>query len=337
MESPRYVRSTRLPSWIDRILGLNPAAAPPHVFALSRSGLRYGSFHRGDARRGESGFVFEAAAAVDLDPETFSDGLLGGPAREQQSFREQVRTFVRRLPVPVEQASLVLPDTWLRIIFTEAPELPRRMRDREEILRWKLKRLVPFRVEDLRIAALPVTPFPDQEEPQRLLLGFGIEILLAQLEGAFRSAGVELGRITNATLATLASLEHGVAPEDLAALVMVQEDAYTLTWFRAGEPLIYRYKALGELADGALAGAVRRDLRMTASFVARSFPDLTLARTFLAAAPEDEDRWAGWIYEELEAAPEPLGFEHFQLTRTQVGPTWLETAPLLGAASLEVV
>ena len=34
--------------------------------------------------------------------------------------------------------------------------------------------------------------------------------------------------------------------------------------------------------------------------------------------------------------PEPLAFEHFQLSRTQVGPTWLQAAPLLGAASLEV-
>ncbi len=326
------MRSTRLPSWIDRFVGLNPSPAPPHVFAVSPAELRYGSFHRGDA----GGFVFDSCEAVELDPEMFTEGPLGGTVTEPRALQEAVKSFVASLTGPIQSASLVLPDTWLRLIFTEISELPRRAKERDEILRWKLKQLVPFRVEDLRITALPVTPFPDQEEPVRLLLGFGIEMLLNQLEDAFRTADVKIGCITNVTFATLASLEHGIDEDDLAALVMVQDDAYTLTYFRGGEPLIYRYKELGGLTLAGLSGAVRRDLRMTASFVTRNFPDVPLRRTFLAAPVETEEEWASWVYEEIQSPPELLAFEHFQLSRTQVGPTWSQTAPLLGAASLEV-
>lgn len=302
------------------------------MFALSAAELRYGSFHRGDS----GGFVFDASDAVALDPELFTEGALGGTLSEPRALREVVRSFVAGLAGPVQRASLILPDTWLRLIFTEVSELPRKIREREEILRWKLKQLVPFRVEDLRITALPVTPFPDQEEPLRMLLGFGIEVLLGQIEDAFAAADVEIGCITNATFATLASIEHGVAEDDLAVLVTVQDDAYTLTYFRSGEPLIYRYKEIGGMTHAGLSGAVRRDLRMTAGFVARNFSGMPLRRTFLAAPPETEEEWAGWLGEELGAPAEPLAFEHFQLTRTQVGPTWSQTAPLLGAAGLEV-
>ncbi|MEE8523135.1 MAG: hypothetical protein V3T72_04320 [Thermoanaerobaculia bacterium] len=302
------------------------------MFALSTAKLRYGSFHRGDT----GGYVFDAAEAVALDPEMFTEGALGGTVTEPRALREAVKSFVSGLAGPIQKAALILPDTWLRLIFTEISELPRRTKEREEILRWKLKQLVPFSVEDLRITALPVAPFPDQEESSRLLLGFGIEILLAQFEDAFQAADVEIGCITNATFATLASLEHGVSEDDLAVLVMVQDDAYTLSYFRSGEPLIYRYKEIGGLTLAGLSGAVRRDLRMTAGFVARNFPELPLRRAFLAAPVETEEEWASWLDEELEAPPEPLAFEHFQLTRTQVGPTWSQTAPLLGAASLEV-
>ena len=85
-----------------------------------------------------------------------------------------------------------------------------------------------------------------------------------------------------------------------------------------------------------MPAAPRRDLRMTASFVRQHFPEAPLRRVFLAAPLESEDLWLSWLYDELDVAPEPLSFEHFDLARTQVGPTWLQTAPLLGAVSLEV-
>jgi len=325
------VRSTKLPSWIDRLFGLDPVPAPPHVFALDGGQLRYGSFHPA-----AKGYVFAASHLRELPADLFSGGVLGGPVREQKVLEGEVQQLVAELPGPIDEASLVLPDTWLRLTFTELTELPRRSRDREAILRWKLKRLVPFRIEDLRIGAAQVTPFPNQEEPLRLLLGFAIELLLSQVEAAFRSAGVEIGRITNQTLATLAGIEHNLGAEELGALLMVQGDAYTLSYFRGGEPLLYRYKAIGELGGSTLVSAVHRDLRLTASFVAQHFPESPLRRAFLVTEPEDEERWLGWLGDELEVPPEPLGFEHFRLARTQVGPSWLETAPLLGAASREV-
>ena len=57
-----------------------------------------------------------------------------------------------------------------------------------------LKRLVPFRVDELRIGAQEVEPLPNQpaEEPERLLLGFAVDQLLTQVEDAF--AALRRGR-----------------------------------------------------------------------------------------------------------------------------------------------
>ena len=234
-----------------------------------------------------------------------------------------------------KKASLVLPDAWLRTTFVESPELPRKTRDRLDILRWKLKRLVPFRVEDLRLSATPVEPFPDQEEPQRLLVGFGIEMLLSQIEEAFAAAGVHIGYITNNTLAMVSSLEHNLSDEGLGALVSVYRDAYTLCYFQRQEPVLYRFKSM---ADGQAlrTDAVLRELRLTTHFIRQHFADEPVERLFLAAYEEDEATWLHWLNDVFEAEPQPLVFNHFQLTRTQVGPAWVETAPLLGAACFEV-
>lgn len=323
------MRSIKSPSWIDRLLGTHPTLPPPHVFALDARELRYGSFHYGT-----QGFVFEASRRQPLPPAAIGSGPLGATLSEPRVFWEYLHTFVEDLPI--REASLVLPDTWLRLTFTEISELPRKSRARDEVLRWKLKRLVPFRVEDLRVSAIEVQPFPEQEEPYRLLLGFALESLASQLEGAFSAVGIEIGQITNSTLAILASLKHTVAADDLAALVMVQDDAFTLSYWYRGEPLIYRYKEFAEEKDRDQALTVRRNLRLTTTYLRQHFPDLPLRRCFLAARSESEARWLEWLYDEIEVAPEPLAYEHFPLARTQIDLSWLETAPLLGAASLEV-
>jgi hypothetical protein len=310
---------------------------PPHVFALDRSELGYGAFHRSP-----QGWIFEVSRREPLPEGLLTPGLLGAPMRDPRPFWELVQHFVRGLPGPIEAASLVLPDSWLRLAFVESGELPRGKKERDEVLRFKLKRLVPFRVEDLRLSEIEVTPFPNQEEPLRLMIGFAIESFLRQLEDAFRGVGIEIGRITNTTLALLSGLDHLVAGDDLACLVLVRRDDFTLSYLHRGEIVLYRYKGFGEEGAGngrppaADAGVVRRDLRLTSSFVARHFPDRPLARAFLAAPPEVEDEWLGWLGEELDRAPEPLGYEHFALSRTQAAESWLATGPLLGAASIEV-
>ena len=259
---------------------------------------------------------------------------MGGVIRDRKGFQDCLESLLEEVGTPIESASLVLPDTWMRLAFIEVEDLPRGAEARQGVLAWKLERRVPFSVKDLRISAIEVTPFPNQEEPQRLLLGFGIDLLLNQLEDAFSDAGIHLGNLTNNTLAILSSLRHTVDDGDLAALVCVFDDSYTLSFFRGGEPLIYRYKAF---ADGGVFGdSVIRDLRMTVSFLRRQFPEIVLRRALLAAPTELEEQWLSWLGGELEVLPEPLRYEHFELSRGRAGVSWVQTAPLLGAASLEV-
>jgi len=323
------VRSTRSLSWIERLLGFEPVPPPPHVFALGPTELHYANI-----QRGPQGLVLEDERIVELPAETFQPGVLGGPLKEARAFYEAVGGLLARLPKKVDQASLVLPDSWLRLTFTEVTELPRKEDMREEILRFKLKRLVPFRVEDLRVESVQVTPFPDQAEPLRVLLGFGIETLLAQIESAFAAAGVQLGNVTNTTLATMAAISPMLAEGQLAALLVVQPDAYTLSYFRSGELVVYRYKSFSEgVVD---QDSVARDLRMTQSFVRRHFAGQDVARAFFVCPPGDEERWSRWIGEELGAPLEQLAYGHFSLLRARPATSWLTMAPMLGAVRLEV-
>ena len=331
------MRSIKLPSWSESLLGLSPVAPPPHVFRVDGHTVEYAGFERR-----ADGLVLLRADGVELDPETFQEGLLGGPAREPAGLRGRVAELVQRLD-GVRDATLVLPDAWLRLAFVDVARLPSAAQERDDVLRWKLKRLVPFRVEELRLAAEEIEPLPQQnsEEPHRLLLGFGIDALLAQLEDAFEAAGVRIGRITSESLALLSAVVAGGAAGNgggLTALTLVEDGGYTLAFLLHGLPVLHRYKGFaGHLPDASRAGMVTRDLRLTRTFLEDSFPELRVERALVAAPQGAGEPWLDWLSESLEAPAQLLTRSDLPpVEATAHGLEWQRLAPMVGAASQEV-
>lgn len=324
------MKSTKSPSWIERLLGLGPVAAPPHAFRVDAESISYAGFRR-------EGGVYAVAetAEVALPPNTFHEGLLGGPPREPEVFREAVEALVGGLSQPPREASLVLPDAWLRVAFTDLAAPPTGS-DREEVLRWKLKRLVPFRVDELRLTAQTVLPLPRQseEEPYRVLLGFAVESLLTQLEDAFAHAGVRLGRITNASLGLVSAVARQL-DDSLSAVALVDGGGYSLIFVRDGEPVLHRYKAFaGSLPEGTRDGFVVRDLRLTRSFLEEQLPGVPVRRALVAAPAGERAAWTERLSRALDAPADGVGREQLLPLDTTVPRTdWHRLGSMLGAAA----
>ncbi len=314
-------------------MGAVPIAPPPYAFACSASRLVFAAFER-EGR----GLVLREFRAEPLAPETFQQGPLGGPPREPRAFEARIGAFVSGLETPVREASLVLPDAWLRTAVAEVEQVSTNGQSRDEMLRWKLKRLVPFRVDDLRVRAVEVEPVPGQSEAHRLLLGFGIETLFGQLEAAFAAAGVHVGRISNRGLSACGGLAGMGAESGLEGLVLVTEEGYTLVFTLRGEPVLHRFKGASEgLPAEAQGAAVRRDLRLTRTFLEDRLPGDPLARVRLVAPEDAAPSWAGWLEEGLEQPVELLAPAHVVPLETPgARPPWPELLPLAGAACQEV-
>jgi len=305
---------------------------PPHVFGIEPDRLRYGLFPRnGDGVR------FGEYHSVEVPPDSFSEGPLGGSVREPAAFRPLVEELVAKVSMPVAEASLVLPDDWLRLSFSESEELPRRPVERDEVLRWKLKMQVPFRVEDLRMMAVEVPRLEHQEEPQRLLMGFGIEQLIEQIEDAFEHAGVRLGHVTNQSLSLLAALRPALAGVGAGAVALVGEDAYSLLIVSRGAPVVHRYKSYHtDLPAEAMRRFVLRDLRLTRTFLSEKMGDVEMQRAVLIGPGESEATWVSWLEEVFETPVQLLTDEWPFLRDVAPGVAAHEMAPLFGAACREV-
>ncbi|MEM7049414.1 MAG: hypothetical protein AAF604_07130 [Acidobacteriota bacterium] len=293
------MKSIKLPSWTRSLLGFDPVPAPPHAFAVDRTRLVYGGF----VRSGKA-LQFREYHSEELPAETFQDGLLGGSLTDVGAFDGIVRRLVGRVSGAVKEASLTVPDAWLRVAFAELDDLPRGARERDEVLRWKLKQQVPFSPDDLRLDGVSVSPLPGQSEAFRVLVAFALDSVLSQLELAFTKAGVKLGRITNSSLPALSALGPG-GQGGGTVLAFVEEEGYSLVFAHDGEPVLHRFKA-----GTSDARFVVRDLRLTRDYLDRSVPGFPIDRLVLCAPASLEGSWVDWLSEGFDHPAEAFSARH---------------------------
>ncbi len=301
---------------------------PPHVFAVDSALLSYGRFVRS-----AHGLEIEEYRVSELPSDLFGRGPLGGAMRDPHMLRAPLRDLMSQISTPVKEASLVLPDAWLRLAFTEFDELPRAAKERREIAQWKLRRLVPFRVEDLRLDGMEVTPLARQEEAGRLLLGFAIELLLRQLEEAFGAVGIHIGHISNRSLSLLEALQAALHDVELGAVVLVSPDGYSLTVSQQEVPVLHRFKAIGpSLLEETSERLVLRDLRLTRAFLIERIPGAHLSRILLVCPGEIASVWIDWLEQAFEIPAFAVGWEHLAVVDGTASVALEEAAPLIGAA-----
>ncbi|MEM1247786.1 MAG: hypothetical protein AAGK22_15535 [Acidobacteriota bacterium] len=314
------MKSTRSLSWIERALGAEPLSVPPHVFYLGPDALLYAQVDTAE------GVSVGPSRVAELEPETFLPGQLGGPLKEPEAFTELLRGLVSEIG-EIDSASLVLPDAWYRLVFAEVDQLPSAAAARDEALRWKLKRLVPFRVEDLRLDAVNAVPLAGQEDPGRVMIGFAAQALLEQCEAAFAAAGIRLGAITNVTL-SVAHLIEPVAANEIGLLLVAQDDGYSLLASLGEAPVLYRYKPLDA---GAGAGRAQREMLLTSRFLEERLAHYELSRVVVVGS----DRWSSVVGESLGIEPQVLEAEDWRDLLSSQADSVLRAA-LVGAAHVEV-
>jgi hypothetical protein len=317
-----------------RLLGLVPVATPPHVFEVDSTLLRYAAFERSGG-----GLELARTAEAQLPVETFQPGPLGGPLRGRESFDRALDEVLpradgssRAAATPAE-ASLVLPDRWLRLLFTELEsELGSKLDD--DVLRFKLKRLVPFRVDELRMRASVVPAFPGQEGA-RLFYAFGIEQLMRDLEAAFQSHGVRIGQIASRTL-YLVSLLRGSSLGGLL-LVNLESDGYSLSYIADSVPYVFRYRAASvDLADDGQAAQVTQDLRILLGFIAEHLPSRGVEEAIVCGPPDAARSWVDLLRRRFELPSRPLQAQDLPATLPAGRLDWHHAATLVAAATREV-
>ena len=330
------MRSTRLPSWIERLAGLDDPRGPASVFLLDERELVLARF----LRQGGPMPELQAVRRRELPADTFQEGTLGGPLREPARFHEVVAELHQAADAAtggaIPAAALVLPDRWLRLTFAELEEVPRNPQQREEALRFKLRKQVPFRVEELRVRGARTGN--GAAESSRFLIAFGVERVLAQVEDSFRRAGIHIGMVTNAVLGAAHAIRQAPDSGGAFLLLLAHRDGYSLLAHTEEGPALYRYKSFDPTLPSPVAsGLAVRELRLTRSFIEErglfgagaGLP----AHVLMLAADASRETWRERIEDGLGLPARALEADAASGIGSEAGELELDRAlPMLGAS-----
>ncbi len=191
---------------------------------------------------------------------------MGSPA----DLTRQARELFERSGTKAGKVSLILPDNLAKVSIVTLPERPPTRKALREMLRFKLRRSVPFRLEDATISSVAL-PGPGPE--LNLLVAVMLRSVVDQYEAAFEAAGATPGLVDLCTpsLFNLArpAIAKAAASGSDAALLNCTRNYFTLMIMQAERVVFFRCKtyAGGEEDDasGRLA-VMARELTSSLSY-----------------------------------------------------------------------
>jgi type IV pilus assembly protein PilM len=143
------------------------------------------------------------------------------------------------------ELTLIVPDAAVRVLLLDFDSLPTKPAEALPVVRFRLKKLVPFDVEHAAVSYQVMTSGRDSLQVLAIAMPGDLQ---AEYEAVVRDAGFEPGAILPSTLAALAGLRDADRP---ALLVNACEDAVTTAIVRSGVLLLHRTVDLASSPAGA--------------------------------------------------------------------------------------
>jgi len=222
---------------------------PPAVFLVSRS--RVGAVLRAGRDAHLAAQVVVPLAPGALEP-SFDRRNVVQPA----ALERAVRDAAARLGRTGGSAGLMLPEACLKVFVLPFESLPSSPREREEVFRWRLAKLVPLPPAEMRMS-FAVLKAAGQT---RVVLALARAEVVREYEDAFRRAGLSVRDVGVPALNLLSLARLDAAGH--ALVVNLEDDHLSLTALLDGRAALYRFKpflhdlnAPSTLADKAAQAA----------------------------------------------------------------------------------
>lgn len=217
----------RLARWLDSI---------PHPLVACEIAADYVAAARWTRTgMGLDGFAVEALPPGAVFPTPVESNLV-----DAAEVRAAVGRVFSRLRAKNEDVALLLPDSVIRVFVLHFDVFPRKAEEAIPILRWRLKKSVPFEAEETLISYMRQSP---RDEGVDIVTGLARLRIVREYESLVESVGMSPGVVMSSTLAAVPLLPDG-RPALLARVA-----GTTLTTAIVREGMLCGYRCITLPAD----------------------------------------------------------------------------------------
>ena len=195
------------------------------------------------ARAEDAAAVLTAVSRGDLAEGAVVPGLKAGNVAERAGVAAAIRSALEGVSGRgldrSRDVTVVVPDAAMRVLLLDFDSLPSKESEAMPVVRFRLKKLVPFDVDS---AAVSYQVMSSAKDAVRVLAVAMPKDVLEEYEGAVTAAGYQPGAVLPSTLAALAGLDES----DAAVLVVnASAGAVTTAIVQAGVLLLHRSLDMG--------------------------------------------------------------------------------------------
>jgi type IV pilus assembly protein PilM len=229
------------------------------------------------AVQGESQDVVTAYVALRVG--AVAAGLKGtnliDRAQVSAAIRQALEQVTSGTKVKSRQVTVVVPDAAVRVLLLDFDSLPAKAADILPILRFRLRKLVPFEVEDAAITyqVMQTPPSGATDSLVRTVVAVMPGSIRAEYEDAVREAGYEPGAVLSSSLACLSAVPN----EGASLLVNRNANSVTTAISRSSELLLFRTLDFAESSIDPVAEALAVEELQQAVSVAVAYYEDTLS------------------------------------------------------------
>jgi type IV pilus assembly protein PilM len=189
------------------------------------------------ARWSRTGMGLDSFAIEPLAPGALFASPVEANLVDASEVRSAVGRVFSRLRVKNEDVALLLPDSVIRVFVLHFDVFPRKSEEAIPILRWRLKKSVPFEAEETLISYMRQSP---REDGVDIVTGLARLRIVREYESLVESVGMSAGVVMSSTLAAVPLLPDGRP----ALLARVAGSALTTAIVREGVLCGYRCTSL---------------------------------------------------------------------------------------------
>jgi type IV pilus assembly protein PilM len=176
-------------------------------------------------------------AAEGLLPLAVTPGLTEGNVTDPHAVSTAIRTALGQVSPRTKSVTVVVPDSAVRVFVLDFDTLPTRADEAVPVLRFRLRKSVPFDVEQAGISYQVISEGSSRLETQwKVLAAIMPGPVLAEYESVVRVAGYEPGVVLPVSLAVLATLDS----QEAVLSVHLSTRTLTTSIVAGNDILLYR-------------------------------------------------------------------------------------------------
>jgi type IV pilus assembly protein PilM len=195
-------------------------------------------------RVSDSGGVVEMCSTRDLPSGSVVPDLMEANLRERQSVFETIRDALGSVSGRARDVIAVLPDASVRVMLLDFDALPAKEQEAEGVVRFRLKKSLPFDVDKAKISYHAQT----SESGVRVVVAVALTSVIEDYESVFRDAGYSPGVVLPSMLAAL-----GAANADRPTMV-VKVDAGTTSIAILDKQQLLLFRTLENTRGNSISG-----------------------------------------------------------------------------------